>query len=464
MGDQEVLVMTRIVIILLLVLQKAVFAKTLPGFRLLRCEEGYTRLKKDTMPGWYQRIKFLPLSKNKETYISYGGEARFQHFYAKNENWGDAPEDKDGYVLNRYLLDADLHANNQFRTFWQLQSSLAGGRIEASPIDENPLELHQAFVDIKISPAVNRAVTFRLGRQELLYGSQRLISVREGPNNRQSFDALKTMVQFERYKLDFFYGHHVAAKAGIFNDGFNKDTKLWGFYLVRNKFRTVGNIDLYYLGLWKRQALFDDGAGRENRHSIGTRIWLNNNDWKYDVEALYQFGKFSDKTITAWTVSVNTSYTFSNAKSKTEIGLKTELISGDRHNDDRHLQTFNPLFPRGAYFGLAALIGPANLIDVHPSVSLSLTKKLELGVDYDIFWRYSRHDGLYAVSGALIYSGKKHSGYFIGKQAAFNWSYRRSEYFAITAEFTWFDAGDYLKTAGAGKDILFTGITTQIKF
>jgi hypothetical protein len=36
-------------------------------------------------------------------------------------------------------------------------------------------------------------IAFRLGRQELNYGSCRLVSVREGPNVRQSFDGFKIM-------------------------------------------------------------------------------------------------------------------------------------------------------------------------------------------------------------------------------------------------------------------------------
>jgi len=440
------------------------YSQDLPAFRSLRYDEDYSFLKNDTSANWYRKMKFSPLSKNRKTYISYGGDVRFQYFYTKNEGWGDAAEDKDGYILARFLAHADLYAGKHFRTFVQLQSSLSGSRIDASPVDDNPLELHQAFIDSKTKLAASASLTFRLGRQEFLYGSQRLLSVREGPNNRQSFDAVRSMLITGNYKVDFFYGHQVAAKKKIFDDGFNKNTKLWGSYIVRNKLPVLKNADLYYLGLWKRYTAFDDGQGKELRHSIGSRMWKSEGDWKYDIEALYQFGKFAGKTISAWTASVNTSYTFSKINLKPEIGLKAELISGDKKYDDDKLQTFNPLFPRGAYFGLAALIGPVNLVDVHPSLSLSITKKLDIGFDYDIFWRYSRNDGLYGVNGSLIYSGRNINSKYIGDQPAFNLAYAPNNFLSFTAEFTWFDAGSYLKAAGTGKDILFTGITTQLKF
>jgi hypothetical protein len=179
---------------------------------------------------------------------------------------------------------------------------------------------------------------------------------------------------------------------------------------------------------------------------------------------LYQFGEFGARNISAWTASINTSYKFSKAKLKPEIGIKTELISGNKEYDDNKLQTFNPLFPRGAYFGLAALIGPANLIDEHPFLSLNFSSKLNLDFDYDVFWRYSRNDGIYATNGSLIYSGRKTSEKNIGKQLTGSLVYRPNDFIYFRTEFTWFHAGSYLKEVGAGKDIIFTGLTAQLKF
>ena len=160
---------------------------------------------------------------------------RFQYFYSKNEHWGDAPQHSDGYVLTRWLAHADFHAGKYFRTFVQLQSGLANSRIGPSPVEDNPLDLHQAFVDINPAVSEKSKLTFRIGRQELLYGSGRLISVREGPNNRQSFDALRSIFSSSNYRTDVFYSHYVAVKSNTFDDGFNKSVQLWGAYLVRNK-------------------------------------------------------------------------------------------------------------------------------------------------------------------------------------------------------------------------------------
>lgn len=453
-----------LILLLLVVTGGCAMAQNIPPFKPLRYDENYRMLSKDTTPNWYHRIKYTPLGPSGKYNLSAGGEVRFQYLYFKNPGWGDEPADPDGFVLTRYLAHADFHAGKIFRTFVQLQSSLVNGKTETSPVDENPLELHQAFADVLLTAKQDRSVLFRVGRQELSYGSQRLVSVRELPNNRQSFDAIKSVIKLNTYQLDLFFSHYVAAQKSIFDDGFNRRSRFWGMYLVKNQLPVLANLDLYYLGLWKQSAAFDDGRERELRHSIGARIWNNTRSFKYDYEGVWQWGSFGPKSINAWTISFNSSYQFRQVALKPEIGLKTELISGDVQYGDNKLQTFNPLFPKGAYFGLAALIGPSNLMDLHPSISVDLRKDVKFNVDADYFWRYSRNDGIYGPNVALIYSGKNIPDKYIGTQYAADLVYTPNNYLYFRAECTRFNAGDFLKAAGQGRNILFTSFTAQLKF
>jgi hypothetical protein len=435
------------------------------AFKSLRFDENYAYLAKDTTTNWYHQLKFNPVSRDKQTYFSLGGEVRYQYFYYKNPDWGSSPADNDGFVLTRYLGHVDFHSGRYFRTFVQLQSSLANGQAEdPSPVDNNPLDLHQAFADLSFPLNKINSLTLRVGRQELSYGSQRLVAVREAPNNRQSFDGAKVMFGSKQVKLDVFYSHYVQAKPNIFDDAFNSNVKFWGGYAVINKVPVLQNVDLYYLGIRKKTASFDDGKGLEMRHSIGTRIWKNSQTWQYDLEGLYQFGKLGNSTIAAWTASANISYTFDKAALTPLIGLKAEAISGDKNYNDDKLNTFNPLFPKGSYFGLAALIGPSNLLDAHPYAQVSLSKKLTLSEDYDLFWRMSKNDGLYAVNSKLLYSGKNTRSRKIGGQLGTALEYTPNKFLYFRQEITWFSAGDYLKESGPGKDIIMVGSTITLKF
>lgn len=449
----------------LTIISMSCFSQNVPAFKPLRYDEDYSILKSDSSRNWYKRTKFSRLSKMKSSYISIGGDIRYQYLRFRNESWGDAPEDKDGYLLTRYLVHADLHAGQHFRTFIQLQSSFANGKVKVpSPVDENQLDIHQAFFDIGFPLRRKPELIVRIGRQEFMYGSQRLVSVRDGPNNRHSFDAAKLIYKSTLVKADLFFSHYVRSKQKIFDDGFIKSNRFWGLYIVRNQLPVLQNVDLYYFGLHNKKATFDDGMGKELRHTIGSRVWNSRKDWRYDIEGLYQFGKFANKDIKAWSFSVNTGYKFSNVKFKPEVGLKTEWISGDAKYGDDKLQTLHPLFPRGGYFGLVSLIGPANLFDIHPSLTFGLSTKMFLSMDYDVFWRFSRNDGIYGPNVALIYSGKNSSQKYVGRQFSCDLVYTPNNFIYFRTEFTWFKAGRFLKDSGTGKDILFTAFTAQLKF
>lgn len=428
------------------------------AFKPLRFNEDFSYLRNDSARSAYEKMKFIQLGYNSKSYLSFGGEERLQFFHINNEDWGETDRPHDTFLLNRALFHADLWVGKHFRTFVQFQAAFALGKDFVSPVDENKLDIHQAFVEMR-----NEHIIFRIGRQELQYGSQRLVSVRELPNNRQAFDAALVSVTNNDIKVDFLYGNYVFAATGVFDDKFQDKVSLWGAYLVMTTGPIV-NIDAYYLGIHKENVKFDDAVGDELRHSFGARFWKNTDTWRVDFEGVYQIGSLNKFEIRAWTISSNSGYTFKGLKLKPEIGLKTELISGNRSYSDRRLETFNPLFPKGAYFGLAALIGPSNLMDIHPSIGITLVKNIEWAIDFDMFWRFSKNDGIYTPAVTLIYSGEGIRSRTIGRQLATNIDWKASDFLTIRTEFTWFDAAGFLKSVGPGKDILFFGAAAQLKF
>ncbi|TCC89547.1 hypothetical protein EZ428_16100 [Pedobacter frigiditerrae] len=454
--------MKKILISLLVLLPIMVKAQNIK-FKQLRYDEDYQHLATDTNT-WYKKIKFLPLSSNKKVYASFGGEFRTQYFKYTNPDWGDAVQDNDGFVLSRYLFHGDLHVGKGLRAFVQLQGGMSNGEIEEpSPVNQNPLDLHQAFVDINL-PIQENTIVLRLGRQEISYGSQRIVSVREAPNNRQSFDGAKLIFNSNKIRLDAFFTNYVQVKKGIFDDDPSKAIRFWGAYGALSKLLPFDNLDVYYFGYKRKSSAFDEGKGQEMRHSLGLRAARSYARFQYDTEGLYQFGNFSGKDISAWTMSANLSYSLINVPYQPKIGLKTEAISGDKVYGDEELNTFNPLFPRGGYFGLAALIGPANLFDIHPYLEISLSKTITFIQDYDVFWRMQKNDGIYAVNGRLLYSGKNTISKYIGAQLGSTLEYVPTNYLYFRAEFTWFNSGSYLKESGSGKDITMLGATATFKF
>ncbi|MGH9630018.1 MAG: alginate export family protein [Bryobacteraceae bacterium] len=181
---------------------------------------------------------------------------------------------------------------------------------------------------------------------------------------------------------------------------------------------------MYHLGLDRKGARFDAGSGREQRHSVGARLWGTTESWDYNYELVLQWGRFGPGNIRAWTIASDNGFRIESVKLRPRLGLKADVASGDHDPSDQMLGTSNALFPNGAYFSEADLLGPYNLMDLHPSVELNLTQNLKLTTDADFFWRQSIHDGIYGAPGNLMESGGGTAARYIGfhTRAQLAWS------------------------------------------
>ncbi len=436
-----------------------------PQYKMLRAEEDYSYLRDDSVSkaDFWDPIKFIPLNNGKSIYISIGGEIRFQYEYFNDEAWGEGPQDEYGFPLQRYMLHFDFRIEKYIRLFVQLKSGIELGRGAGPRVpDEDYLDLHQGFSDLIFPFNSSSKLILRLGRQELWYGSRRLVSVREGPNVRQTFDAARFIIDIPNLRIDGFISRPVNTKVGIFDDDWKKDVLFWGGYAVLTL--GIGDLDFYYFGLDKKEAEFDAGIADEIRHSIGLRYWGSVSSFSFDLEFVYQWGKFGDVDIRAWTASVNLDYKINNLLFKPTIGIKTEHISGDTNISDNKLGTFNPLFPRGAYFGLIALIGPANLFDIHPSIKLELTKNLAFMIDYVLFWRFSANDGIYGPNGTFERTGQTSNQKFIGSQIDIELALEVDRHTSLGVELSYFTTGGFLKESGKADNVTHIVTTASYKF
>lgn len=401
--------------------------------------------------------------------MSIGGEARPYFEWYRNEDWGEQPGD-DGYLLQRYMLHADLHLGRHVRLFGQLKSGLQNGRHSAPrPPDEDRLDAHQAFAEVRFDVAGERSLAVRAGRQEFNFGSGRLVSMREGPNVRQSFDGVRLTLRERAWRVDAFAVKPVATKPDVFDDRAISGQSFWGVYAVRPLAPLVwlpkkGNVDLYYFGLDKKAARFNQGVAREQRQTIGARWWSRSEPFDYNYELVYQFGKFGRGDIRAWTVASENGYTFARARFRPRVGIKANVTSGDKDPNDPDLQTFNPLFPRGAYFGQLVSIGPLNHRDLHPSLDLKLARAVALTADWVFYWRQSLRDGVYGIPGNLLRTGLKSQARFAGHQPGveINWQFDRHTTF--TLNYARFFTGRFLRETPPGRNTTYIAVWATYKF
>ncbi len=422
-------------------------------------------------------IKSVYLGQDHSFFVGFGGEIREQVQVFNNESWGSLPpgvtESNTGkpYLLQRYMFHTNLQLSRYFRLFGELKSGFINDRTTGPRpgIDEDHLDLHQAFADINVYPSDNSFITLRTGRQELNYGASRLISVNEGPNVRQAFQGIKLLSSFGNTKIDAFYTNPVTNLPGTFDDKANKAIKLYGLY-TSNKTPALadGNLDAYFIGFHNNLSTYLKGSGTEDRYSFGLRWYSNPGSvLSYDVEAIYQAGKFAADNISAYMAVAELNYTLKNSQAQPAIGIVGQIASGDKGNSGS-LNTFNPLYTR-VYFGLGMPYWPSNLIQLTPTFEIKPLKKLAIDAAVHALWRQSIDDGLY-LSGRLTRSpyltGTKtvSDSNFVGFQEDLNFSYAFTNYFSLEADFSALPASNYIKETGVAKGIFFSNFQAKFRF
>lgn len=435
------------------------------NFRLMRYDEDYSKLRADTANKLYSHLKYIPLTGDKKAYLSIGGEARLEFAAFDNEDWGKMDLGKNDFLLQRYDLHTDVHLSDRFRFFIQLRSALENGRKNGPrPIDEDQLNIQNLFADLKLWKSKSDSLTLRAGRQELNYGAGRLISVREGPNARLYFTGLKAIYVYKNLSADFFAMEADNTAPGIFDNHRSKQINLWGVYTT-TKLLKSNSLDLYYIGYRKDQAVFDEGTANEKRHTLGARLWKSDTGFIYDIEAAYQFGKFGTENIRAWTASFDLGYSFGQLRSKPAFGIRNDYISGDGKKGDGTLGTFNPIYPKGGYFGFDPQVGPVNLIDIHPYGTIKVTPGLTLLCDVVFNWRFSLNDGIYRPSGTFNFSGSGSDQRYIGTAYLTKLSYLITPMLTFDFGMQYFKTGPFINSKIQHPDnALLTNTRIAFKF
>jgi len=424
-----------------------------PQITPVRYEEDYSFLRNPRCrTDIWDPLKYLVLDRRLSIHLTLGIDIRERYEYFHNLNWGRDPSGPAGYLIQRVMPFADVHFGRHVRTFFQLTSNLVWGR-DPRPLDRDDLDLLQAFSELTFG-----SFSIRGGRQEVQYASSRLVSIREGPNVRLAFDGVRIMQRIREWEIDGFALVPVRVSPGVFDDGAEPGQWFWGVYATGPVLSQNLEIDAYYLGLFRATADFDQQTARELRHTIGTRIWGEPAGFDYNIELVYQTGSFGRGTINAWMVASDTGYTIKHVPTQPRVSVQVNAESGDADPLKPDLQTFNPLFPRGAYFSEANLIGPLNLVDVHPALTLTPIEDLTITVDWDFFWRESLGDGLYLPSSTLQVPGVGNPERYVGSQGAVLVRWQATRHILLAGTYSHFFTGPFLQFAGLGNDVDFVGL------
>lgn len=470
----------RILIALTFLLTPLAVAQDLPAFTNLRFDEDWSAFDPGPDDGFLKKIKHIDLSDR--VWLSIGGEDRLRLEYFND--FGFAEGNDDEYLLYRTFLHADLHLGDHFRVFVQGRFSgasdrdLPGGKRFALDVDEG--DLWNTFVEGNFG-GERAKVTLRLGRQEMAYGKQRLISPLDWSNNRRIFDGGVLSIDDAegRWSVDAFATSPVIIDGNDFHWNDTDDDRLFsGVYYTQKLGQRGHGLDAYFLALNH----IDDAPIEEDRYTLGGRVYgpIAGN-FSFEIEGAYQFGERTvrgtyfddDLDIAAWMLTGELTYTFAESKMKPWITVGADYASGDADPADGDVGTFSHLFPLGhAYLGHIDAVGRQNIIDARLSGGLwPVPGKLKIGVDLHAFWRAEEEDGLYNAGGDLsrtatyITPGERTlttGDREVGQELDLTVLYKINRHLSMLSGYGHFFAGDFLEATGTSEDVDF--VYSQIEF
>ena len=392
----------------------------------------------------------------------------------------------DEYALSQTFLFGDIQIGDCLRIFGQAIDATSDGERRPSRLSEvNRFDMQMLAVDaLLLTGGDDQEWWLRCGRQEMHYGSQRLVASRPWRNTPLTHDGLRTWWKADTARIDAFWVRPIDPRQHRPDDhNFDNPDQSRQFYGVfgTSKAKTA-TYDLYYLGMTEaddRVRTFAGVPGGFDVHTIGGRVLRREGDLRFEFEGGYQFGSFSTSRQSAAFATIGMGHTFERLPFKPTTWLYYDWASGDGDLNDNVHGTFYQLEPRGHYYlGLADLTGRQNIQDLSLQTSLAVRDGLECRIHFHNFWLANRRDALYTNGTAPAYHDPSGAaGNEIGHELdlQLRWSISPRAHLLVGYSYLW--AGDYFDSpviqggpagiainGASGDDGEFTYVQSTLRF
>ncbi len=313
--------------------------------------------------------------------------------------------------------------------------------------NDRDLNLHQAF--LFVGNHKEFPVSVKLGRQELVYGEQRLLGHFRWNNNARTFDALKLRWQNPLFGVDAFTGGLVYNDNHNFNKSHIKQDHFSGLYFNFPTIPKLSASNLVEAFIYSRNitagsarvnvdpnnnpyagvaAPFRNPA-KQDLYTAGLRLKskpLAYGAWDYGVELMHQFGNRANTGPVALSAAVASAvrlhqdayaavlaggYTWTESAWQHRLGLTYSYASGDKRATDQTSQTFQNLFATThLHYGYMDLNSLQNLNAYRLTYSFKPTPTVSINLDYHLHRLARATDSWYNVAGVARAGGGANLG------------------------------------------------------
>jgi len=392
--------------------------------------------------------------------VSFGFNLRERAVIDHAPSFGTLPRAGGEWLLSRVEAHADVRLGGRVQVFVQLQSAFAPGKPTLAPVDRDRLDVEQAFVGLS-EPLGGGKLRVRFGRQLIPIELQRFISVREGPNLRQSYDA--AYVDYERggWRVTTAYTRPVNTRDERAFDDYSDPHLTLSGVLVRRRLPAASQLSVSYMRYTRDDAVFASAAGHERRNIVDVRLTGAARGFDWNVEAMHQTGDISSQPIEANAFGLLAGYSITAGRWAPHLGLGVDVATGDGDPHDGRLETFNPLFPNGYY--LAGYTGYPNLIHITPAFTVHPAGAVSVVLAAASQWRQTVADAIYVFPDFPIAGTAGRPGRYTGSYGEVRADWTLTPRCSASVDAVHYAIGQVIREVG-GNDANYLGIEVRYRW
>ena len=320
--------------------------------------------------------------------LDIGGQYRARLHNERNMRGFGLTGRDDDFLLHRTRLFANWEVSDQIRVYGEYID--AESNYENFPprnIEVNRSDMQNLFVDAKLMERDSGDLWCRVGRQELLYGSQRLISPLDWANTRRTFEGVKAYWKGTDWDIDAFFTRPVIINPTKF-DSADQSQNFSGVFATYKGTpnRTTNLYGIRYI---------ETDATRFEFNTFGGNLQGTEGDWLWDLEGAYQTGHFGANDHNVGFFTLGGGKKFDQYDWKPVLWAYYDWSAGS--NQLRN--GFHHLFPLGhKYMGFMDLYGRRNLEDANFSLTFKPHEKLTVLAWHHVFFLQNGNDVPYNIN------------------------------------------------------------------
>ncbi|MCW5983286.1 MAG: alginate export family protein [Bryobacteraceae bacterium] len=344
-------------------------------------------------------------------WLKAGGEYRSR--FQPSRGLDFQPGANENCWMTRLRLDLGIEARSWLRFQVQAQDAHAPGWRGDIDAAADALDFRQAFVEV--GRAEGYGWRFRLGRQELSFGDERLVGADSywDPIGR-AFDAARLTWSRPGMRVEGFTALAVNSRYRRPNRA-STDRRLFGATVTFQP--DPGGVAVAPFLLWKSDSHLADG-GHLDVYTYGLRsVGPLAGGADYNVEMAAQRGSRQSRPIAAWAGHWEIGYSLPRGAGDDRVTFEYNFGSGDSDPADSRYGAFDDLYPGTyPYFGVADPFRWINIRTLVGTVGCGLSARWRLKLGYRALWLATVRDGLYVDPETWLAHNPSASSSHIGNQ------------------------------------------------